>query len=51
MSLQEIARYRRPWRELSVPEKQEALAELRRRQQAQVEHELRELVLVRRGRS
>ena len=51
MSLSELARYRRPWRELSVPEKQAALADLRRRQQAQVELELRELVLVRRDRS
>jgi hypothetical protein len=49
MSLQELAGHRRRWRDLSVPEKQAALADLRRRQQAQIELELRELTLVRRG--
>ena len=47
MSLQELARHRRPWRELSVPEKQAVLVELRRRQQVQIELELRELTLIR----
>jgi hypothetical protein len=44
MSLEELARHRRSWRELSAPEKQAALSELRRRQQAQIELEARELL-------
>ena len=48
MSLEELARHRRSWRELSVSEKQAALAELRRRQQVQIELEARELLALRR---
>lgn len=47
MTLHEIARHRRPWRELTPQEKQTALAELRRRQQAQIEVEVRELKVLR----
>jgi predicted Fe-S protein YdhL (DUF1289 family) len=48
MSVHELARLRRHWRELSAQEKHAVLAELRRRQQAQIELEVRELRAVRR---
>ena len=48
MSRQELARQRRPWQALSAEEKQAVLVELRLRQRAQIELEVRELQLLRR---